>query len=84
MIKMSDWYTEEEIQAEMAKIEAEEREAEMKGYEQPEQFAFEPLQKNYSDMTWQEVLNDKVILGKQGFKRIIYTYESEIYFGIKF
>ena len=33
---MSDWYTEEEIQAEMAKIEAEEREAEMKGYEQPE------------------------------------------------
>ena len=71
---MSDFeFTEEEIQAEMAKLEAEEREAEMKGYEQPEQFVFEPLENNYSDMTWQDVLNDKVILGKEGFKRIIRT-----------
>ena len=79
---MTDFeFTEEEIQAEMAKLEAEEREAEMKGYEQPEQFVFEPLENNYSDMTWQDVLNDKVILGKAGFKRILRT---EVCFGIKF
>ena len=32
-----------------------------------------PLPKNYSDMTWQDVLNDKVILRNEGFKLKIFS-----------